>query len=93
MRGSFPLQGQDDGEKQATARAKANTGVSPLRFAPVEMTGILGGLGESNGKCHCNGKGKGQYSGPSPYRVRMTRVWAVRGEYRQRQKKKQIPAG
>ena len=29
---------QNDGEKQTTTAASANTGVSPLRFAPVEMT-------------------------------------------------------
>jgi hypothetical protein len=38
MRGSFA---QDDGEKQTTARATANTGVSPLRFASVEMTELV----------------------------------------------------
>ncbi len=40
MRGSFASL-KDDGEKRATATASANTEVSPLRFAPVEMTGIL----------------------------------------------------
>jgi hypothetical protein len=27
--------------RKASAKATANTGVSPLRFAPVEMTGLV----------------------------------------------------
>ena len=60
----------DDGEMLATATA--NTGVLPLRFASVEMTGVVVGVGESNGNGNGNGQGQGQYGGPSPYRVRMT---------------------
>jgi hypothetical protein len=35
-------------ERKAKAKAKANTGVSPLRFAPVEMTGFGGRASQVN---------------------------------------------
>ena len=62
------------------AKASADAGVSPLRFASVEMTAYLDAREMQKqipfGNDRKKGKCKDEYGGPS-LRSRMTRVWVA----------------